>query len=99
MFSILIKARVIGHEKGKGRNADRCGALRCEMESGKKFSVGSGLRFAFMVVISNGSRNVQNVWIPMGRPFSNLFQTLVLVVKPVEVMWSQSERVEQGMNV
>ena len=35
---------MIGHDKGKGRNADRCGALRCEMESGKKFSVGSGLR-------------------------------------------------------
>ncbi len=34
---------MIGHEKGKGKNADRTGALRCEMECGKKFSVGSGL--------------------------------------------------------
>ncbi|XP_064610647.1 uncharacterized protein LOC135474904 isoform X2 [Liolophura sinensis] len=37
------EARVIGHETGKGRNAGRCGALRCEMACGKKFSCGSGL--------------------------------------------------------
>lgn len=37
-----LQARVIGHEAGKGRNAGRCGALRCEMACGKKFSCGSG---------------------------------------------------------
>ncbi|XP_048253450.1 uncharacterized protein LOC124135824 isoform X2 [Haliotis rufescens] len=37
------EAVVIGHEKGKGRNQFVCGALRCRMECGKEFSVGSGL--------------------------------------------------------
>ncbi|XP_005100834.1 uncharacterized protein LOC101848532 [Aplysia californica] len=37
------EAIVIGHEKGKGVNQHRCGALRCRMACGKEFSVGSGL--------------------------------------------------------
>jgi len=37
-------AEVIGHEKGKGRNAGVCGALKCKMiGSGKEFKVGTGL--------------------------------------------------------
>ncbi|XP_046549454.1 LOW QUALITY PROTEIN: uncharacterized protein LOC124259371 [Haliotis rubra] len=40
------EAVVIGHEKGKGRNQFVCGALRCRMECGKEFSVGSGLNDA-----------------------------------------------------
>lgn len=37
------EARVIGYEPGKGKHAGSVGSLRCVMESGKKFSVGSGL--------------------------------------------------------
>ncbi|KAF8322424.1 DNA ligase/mRNA capping enzyme [Cantharellus anzutake] len=37
------EARVIGYTKGKGKHAGKTGALLCEMASGKKFSVGSGL--------------------------------------------------------
>jgi len=38
-------AKVIGHEKGSGKNSDVCGALRCIMLDGTKteFKVGSGL--------------------------------------------------------
>lgn len=37
------EARVEAHEQGKGRNANRLGALRCSMACGKVFKVGSGL--------------------------------------------------------
>eukprot|EP00668_Euglena_longa_P016283 GGOE01020519.1.p1 GENE.GGOE01020519.1~~GGOE01020519.1.p1 ORF type:complete len:644 (-),score=189.63 GGOE01020519.1:153-2084(-) len=37
------EAKVIAHERGKGKNADRTGALLCILPNGKKFSVGSGL--------------------------------------------------------
>jgi len=37
------EARVVGYTKGKGKYAGKIGALLCEMASGKKFSVGSGL--------------------------------------------------------
>lgn len=37
------EALVIGHEKGKGRNSHRCGAITCKMACGKQFSVGTGL--------------------------------------------------------
>ncbi|GAA6002693.1 hypothetical protein JCM10207_007630 [Rhodosporidiobolus poonsookiae] len=37
------EARVVGHEPGKGKYKDMCGALVCEMEKGTRFSVGSGL--------------------------------------------------------
>ncbi|BFZ13136.1 hypothetical protein BsWGS_16175 [Bradybaena similaris] len=37
------EAIVIGHDKGKGANAFRCGSLRCRMACGKEFSVGSGM--------------------------------------------------------
>ncbi|GFS15978.1 DNA ligase [Elysia marginata] len=37
------EAIVIGHERGKGVNQHRCGALRCRMACGKEFSVGSGM--------------------------------------------------------
>jgi ATP-dependent DNA ligase len=37
------EARVTGYVSGKGRLAGITGALQCEMESGKKFNVGSGL--------------------------------------------------------
>jgi DNA ligase-1 len=37
------EARVTGYVPGKGRLAGITGALKCEMESGKKFNVGTGL--------------------------------------------------------
>ncbi|GAA6041501.1 hypothetical protein JCM8097_001910 [Rhodosporidiobolus ruineniae] len=37
------EARVVGHEKGRGKYSEVTGALVCEMESGMRFSVGSGL--------------------------------------------------------
>ena len=37
------EARVTGYVSGKGRLAGITGALKCEMESGKKFNVGTGL--------------------------------------------------------
>ncbi|RUS90466.1 hypothetical protein EGW08_001734 [Elysia chlorotica] len=37
------EAIVIAHERGKGVNQHRCGALRCRMACGKEFSVGSGM--------------------------------------------------------
>ena len=37
------EARVTGYVPGKGRLAGLTGALKCEMESGKKFNVGTGL--------------------------------------------------------
>jgi DNA ligase-1 len=37
------EARVAGYVKGKGRLAGSTGALKCEMESGKTFNVGTGL--------------------------------------------------------
>jgi len=37
------EAVVIGHERGKGVNQHRTGALRCRMACGKEFSCGSGL--------------------------------------------------------
>ena len=37
------EARVIGHVQGKGRHSKRCGALTCQMASGKTFNLGSGL--------------------------------------------------------
>ncbi|KAJ3554647.1 hypothetical protein NP233_g12374 [Leucocoprinus birnbaumii] len=37
------EAIVIGHIGGKGKNKGVTGALQCRMESGKTFSVGSGL--------------------------------------------------------
>ncbi|XP_041376559.1 uncharacterized protein LOC121389029 [Gigantopelta aegis] len=37
------EARVIGHEKGKGKNQFCTGALRCKMANGMEFKVGSGL--------------------------------------------------------
>ncbi|KAF8579883.1 DNA ligase/mRNA capping enzyme [Ramaria rubella] len=37
------EARVTGYEPGKGRNKGTTGALKCVMESGKKFNVGTGL--------------------------------------------------------
>ncbi|KAF5321800.1 hypothetical protein D9619_000056 [Psilocybe cf. subviscida] len=37
------EAIVIGYAEGKGRNKGITGALRCKMESGKTFNVGSGL--------------------------------------------------------
>ncbi|GFO25016.1 DNA ligase [Plakobranchus ocellatus] len=37
------EAIVIAHERGKGVNQNRCGALRCRMACGKEFSVGSGM--------------------------------------------------------
>ncbi|XP_071950094.1 DNA ligase-like [Antedon mediterranea] len=40
------EAIVIGYEPGKGRNTGVVGALRCKMESGIEFSVGSGLNDA-----------------------------------------------------
>ena len=39
---------MIGHEQGKGRNASVTGALRCRMECGKEFSVGSGYVCVFI---------------------------------------------------
>ena len=39
---ITFQAVVIGHEPGKGRFCNATGALRCRMENGKEFSVGSG---------------------------------------------------------
>ena len=41
-FSILLQAKVIGYVPGKGNNTGKTGALRCVMECGKEFSVGSG---------------------------------------------------------
>eukprot|EP00931_Biecheleriopsis_adriatica_P058939 TRINITY_DN35188_c0_g1_i1.p1 TRINITY_DN35188_c0_g1~~TRINITY_DN35188_c0_g1_i1.p1 ORF type:complete len:374 (+),score=77.87 TRINITY_DN35188_c0_g1_i1:132-1253(+) len=37
------EALVIGHEKGKGKHSDVCGALVCETPDGRKFKVGTGL--------------------------------------------------------
>ncbi|KIM38613.1 hypothetical protein M413DRAFT_239846 [Hebeloma cylindrosporum] len=37
------EAIVVGHAPGKGRNKGITGALKCKMESGKLFNVGSGL--------------------------------------------------------
>ncbi|KAK7453457.1 hypothetical protein VKT23_011730 [Stygiomarasmius scandens] len=37
------EAVVVGHDPGKGRNAGVTGALKCKMESGKLFNVGTGL--------------------------------------------------------
>ena len=37
------EARVAGYVDGTGRLVGSTGALRCEMESGKKFNVGTGL--------------------------------------------------------
>ncbi|KZV81906.1 DNA ligase/mRNA capping enzyme, partial [Exidia glandulosa HHB12029] len=37
------EARVTGHSEGKGKYQGLCGALICEMESGKTFKCGSGL--------------------------------------------------------
>ncbi|MBL9094693.1 MAG: DNA ligase [Planctomycetaceae bacterium] len=37
------EARVVDHEPGKGRHSGRLGALICELPSGVRFSVGSGL--------------------------------------------------------
>ncbi|KAF8600119.1 DNA ligase/mRNA capping enzyme [Ceratobasidium sp. AG-I] len=37
------EAKVVGYEPGKGKHKGVVGALKCEMESGKKFSAGSGL--------------------------------------------------------
>ncbi|KAL8277259.1 hypothetical protein RQP46_010328 [Phenoliferia psychrophenolica] len=37
------EARVVGYEPGKGKYKDMTGSLVCEMESGKRFSCGSGL--------------------------------------------------------
>lgn len=37
------EAVVIGYEPGKGRNKGVCGALKCRMESGKEFKIGTGL--------------------------------------------------------
>ena len=39
---LVVQARVIGFEKGKGRNASVVGALVCVMACGKQFKVGSG---------------------------------------------------------
>ncbi len=40
------EAVVIGYEAGKGRNQGVCGALKCRMESGKVFKIGTGLNDA-----------------------------------------------------
>jgi DNA ligase-1 len=37
------EAKVLAHERGKGKNASCTGALLCVLPNGKKFSVGSGL--------------------------------------------------------
>ncbi|KAG8744002.1 hypothetical protein FRC10_010981 [Ceratobasidium sp. 414] len=37
------EAEVVGYEPGKGKHKGVTGALKCVMESGKKFNVGSGL--------------------------------------------------------
>jgi DNA ligase-1 len=37
------EARVVDYEPGKGKYDGLIGALVCEMESGKRFGVGSGL--------------------------------------------------------
>ena len=37
------EAVVVGYETGKGRNKGVCGALKCKMESGKEFKIGTGL--------------------------------------------------------
>lgn len=37
------EAVVIGYEPGKGRIKGVCGALKCRMESGKEFKIGTGL--------------------------------------------------------
>ncbi|KAJ3042037.1 hypothetical protein HDV00_008330 [Rhizophlyctis rosea] len=37
------EAVVIGHEPGKGKHTGACGALKCKMESGKLFNVGTGM--------------------------------------------------------
>ncbi|KZW03370.1 DNA ligase/mRNA capping enzyme [Exidia glandulosa HHB12029] len=37
------EARVTGHTKGRGKHVGVCGALICEMQSGKTFQCGSGL--------------------------------------------------------
>ncbi|KAL7416590.1 hypothetical protein BDY24DRAFT_377587 [Mrakia frigida] len=37
------EAKVEGYEDGKGKHSDKTGSLKCVMESGKKFKVGSGL--------------------------------------------------------
>ncbi|KAF8516078.1 DNA ligase OB-like domain-containing protein [Gautieria morchelliformis] len=37
------EARVTGYEPGKGKNKGLTGSLKCVMESGKKFNVGTGL--------------------------------------------------------
>jgi DNA ligase-1 len=37
------EAVVTGHEEGKGKNKGKCGAMVCELPSGKKFKVGTGL--------------------------------------------------------
>ncbi|KAJ3026036.1 UNVERIFIED_CONTAM: hypothetical protein HDU68_006308 [Siphonaria sp. JEL0065] len=37
------EAIVIGHEPGKGRNANVTGSLKCRMASGKEFKIGTGL--------------------------------------------------------
>ena len=37
------EAVVIGYEPGKGKNNGICGALKCKMESGREFKIGTGL--------------------------------------------------------
>jgi DNA ligase 1 len=37
------EAIVVGYEPGKGRNKGVCGALKCQMENGKEFKIGTGL--------------------------------------------------------
>lgn len=37
------EAVVVGYEPGKGRSKESCGALKCRMQSGNEFKIGTGL--------------------------------------------------------